>query len=362
MPTARFVKSTEIGDSFRINKIKGMFDMPDAKKVEKLFDVSIPIEGKEWQIGLIVGSSGSGKTTIAKECFKDFAFFDGFSWGGASIIEEFPKAISTNDIIQAFNAVGLSSAPDWLKPFSVLSNGQKMRAEIARLALESTKPFIYDEFTSVVDRQVAKVSSFAIAKYVRKTNKRFIAVSCHRDIIEWLTPDWIFDTDKNEFSWGRLRCRPKIEIDIRKADKREWQLFKSHHYLSHDLNPSAQNYIAEINSVPVAWCSVLHFPHPRVRNLKTIHRLVVRPDYQGLGVGAVLLDFVADEYRKKGFRVKISTSLAVFSKSMARRKTWKLVRQGYVSPSTKRTAILAKTFSTSRASTSFEYIGHGNET
>lgn len=82
MPTARFVKSTEISDSFRVNKIKGMFDMPDAKKVEKRFDVSIPIENKEWQIGLIVGSSGSGKTTIARECFEDFEFFTGFNWGG----------------------------------------------------------------------------------------------------------------------------------------------------------------------------------------------------------------------------------------------------------------------------------------
>lgn len=78
MPTARFIKSTKIGDSFRVNKIKGMFDMPDAKNVEKRFDVSIPIEGKKWQIGLIVGSSGSGKTTIAKECFKNFTFFNGF--------------------------------------------------------------------------------------------------------------------------------------------------------------------------------------------------------------------------------------------------------------------------------------------
>lgn len=189
MPTARFVKSTKIGDSFRVNKIKGMFDMPDAKNVEKRFDVSIPIENKKWQIGLIVGSSGSGKTTIAKECFKDFEFFNGFNLGRASIIEEFPKTVETNDIIRAFNAVGLSSAPDWLKPFSVLSNGQKMRAEIARLVLESSKPVIYDEFTSVVDRQVAKVSSYAIAKYIRKTSKQFIAVSCHRDIIEWLTPD-----------------------------------------------------------------------------------------------------------------------------------------------------------------------------
>ena len=91
--------------------------------------------------------------------------------------------------------------------------------------------------------------------------------------------------------------------------------------------------------------------------MKTIHRLVVRPDYQGLGVGAVLLDFVANEYKRKGFRVKITTSLSVFSKSMARRKSWRLVRQGYMKAPTKGNAKINRTLSTARATASFEYIG-----
>lgn len=84
--------------------------------------------------------------------------------------------------------------PVWLKPYNVLSNGEKMRVDLARALLE--KDFVvFDEFTSVVDRQVAKVACIAVNKAVKKTNKKFIAVSCHKDIIEWLQPDWIFDTD-----------------------------------------------------------------------------------------------------------------------------------------------------------------------
>ncbi len=94
-----------------------------------------------------------------------------------------------------FYSVGFGSVPSWLKPYKVLSNGEKMRVDLARALLE--KDFIvFDEFTSVVDRQVAQTACIAINKAIKGTNKKFIAVSCHKDIIEWLQPDWIFDTDK----------------------------------------------------------------------------------------------------------------------------------------------------------------------
>jgi hypothetical protein len=36
----------------------------------------------------------------------------------------------------------------------------------------------------------------AINKAIKNTNKKFIAISCHKDIIEWLQPDWLYDTDR----------------------------------------------------------------------------------------------------------------------------------------------------------------------
>jgi ABC-type ATPase with predicted acetyltransferase domain len=106
-----------------------------------------------------------------------------------------PQNIETKDIEKMFYSVGFGSVPSWLKPYKVLSNGEKMRVDLARALLE--KDFIvFDEFTSVVDRQVAQTACIAINKAIKGTNKKFIAVSCHKDIIEWLQPDWIFDTDK----------------------------------------------------------------------------------------------------------------------------------------------------------------------
>ena len=360
MPCSKFVKSCKVGNSFRVEKVKGLFDISDLQEVKKEFNVSIPIEGKKWNIGLIVGSSGSGKTTIAKECFSDFLFFTGFDWSDTSIIENFPENCSVNDITTAFNYVGLSSAPDWLKPFSVLSNGQKMRAELARLFIEeNSKPVIYDEFTSVVDRQVAKVSSYAISKFIRRKDKQFVAVSCHRDIIDWLLPDWVYDTDSNSFEWRLLRQRPSIELCIREGKEQEWQLFKSYHYLNGQHNLAARKFVAEINKVPVAWCSVLHFPHSKAKNIKKVHRLVVRPDYQGLGIGMILLNFIGHLYKKNNFRVIITTGLSYFCHVLSKSLSWKCIRKSYVSPLSGRSKLqeLKKTLSTKRITASFEYVG-----
>ncbi len=83
-----------------------------------------------------------------------------------------------------------------------------MRVDIARaLSLEQPQ-IVFDEFTSVVDREIAKVSAYAISKAVRRTNKKFIAVTCHYDVIDWLDPDWVFCTDTMEFSRKKEVGRP----------------------------------------------------------------------------------------------------------------------------------------------------------
>ena len=149
-------------------------------------------------IGLIVGKSGSGKTTIAKQLFEDF-YITKFEYTDKSILDDMPSYCSVSDITNAFNSVGFSSPPSWLKPYSVLSNGQKMRVDLARSILEKNEMIVFDEFTSVVDRNVAKIGSFAIQKAIRKSDKKFIAVGCHYDVEDWLLPDWVFNTDTMTF-------------------------------------------------------------------------------------------------------------------------------------------------------------------
>lgn len=174
------IRKNNVKKTFRVAQVMSDFDVKLEHSNENFIgDIDLP---ENWNIGLICGGSGTGKTTIANELFKN-NIITSFNWTDDSVLDNMPKNISTKDIEKMFYAVGFGSVPSWLKPYKVLSNGEKMRVDLARALLE--KDFIvFDEFTSVVDRQVAKTACIAINKAIKNTNKKFIAVSCHKDIIE----------------------------------------------------------------------------------------------------------------------------------------------------------------------------------
>ena len=148
----------------------------------------------EFKIGVIVGSSGSGKSTLLKNFGKEETPL----WEhNLPIISHFD---SPDDAILRMGAVGLNSVPSWYKPYNVLSNGEKFRADLARKIKSNA---VIDEYTSVVDRDVAKAASMALSRYVIKNDiKNIVLSTCHRDILEWLEPDWVIDTDTGEFIDG----------------------------------------------------------------------------------------------------------------------------------------------------------------
>jgi len=196
MPSFDIVKKSKPKQTFRVSNVLNTFDL-DIEKVREHFKGSIDIEGKEWNIGIIVGGSGTGKSTIANEVFGDH--FMNYDYKSEAVIDDMPKSKSVKEVTKAFTSVGFASPPSWLKPYDVLSNGEKMRCDLANCILQDSELIIFDEYTSVVNREVAKTGSVAIAKAVRKMSKQFIAVGCHSDIVEWLEPDWIYNTDEQRF-------------------------------------------------------------------------------------------------------------------------------------------------------------------
>lgn len=192
MPSFDIVRTADVEKTYRVARIMGDYDVKtDHVNEHFVCEINLP---EDWNIGVIFGGSGTGKSTIAKELFGD-QLITGFEYTAKSVVDDMPKECSMDEIEKMFYAVGFGSVPSWMKPYSVLSNGEKMRVDLARAMLE--RDFVvFDEFTSVVDRQVAQTASLAISKAVKRTGKRFIAVSCHSDIIEWLEPDWVFNTNE----------------------------------------------------------------------------------------------------------------------------------------------------------------------
>lgn len=354
MPRFKHVVEVDYTPTFRTEKVAGMFDVPVTEKLRKEWDIDMPIEDREWSVGLIVGASGAGKTTIAKRAFGGEAYFNGNKWESKSLLDDFSKGHDIKTITDALSHVGLASPPSWMLPYSALSNGQRFRAGLARSILETEGLLVFDEFTSVVDRTVAKVGAFAAQKFIRKNNRQFVAVTCHYDVSEWLEPDWVYDVSASSFTWGRLR-RPEITIKIERCHNSAWKLFRGHHYLSAELNHSAHCYVASINDEPAGFCAVLPFPHPQLKNVWKEHRTVVLPDFQGIGLGNRLSEHVGSILKQQGKRLISTTSHPAMIGYRNKSDKWVLTKSPRRNPASK-SGIQKKTAS-ARLTAAFEYIG-----
>ncbi len=306
-----------VHDSFRVRQVAGMFDVPLEAKCRAQFCVELPDLSDDWQIGAIVGPSGSGKSTVARAAYGD-AFYRGHVWPADKAVIDCFGDWPTKRITQMLTAVGFSSPPAWVKPYQVLSNGEKFRCDLARALLCGGPLVVFDEFTSVVDRTVAQIGSAAVARAVRRDKKpgfskkpgflgdpRFVAVTCHYDVLPWLEPDWVLDMATGTLDRRRLR-RPRFALDVFRCRREVWRLFAPHHYLSGALNRAARCYLATWHDEPVAFCALLSGVGRR--GVWRISRIVVLPDYQGIGIGGRFIATIGELYREQSLRTTITTS------------------------------------------------------
>lgn len=83
--------------------------------------------------------------------------------------------------------------------------------------------------------------------------------------------------------------------------------------------------------------------------------MVVLPDYQGIGLGGILLDFVGKYFTLKGFKFGITTSQPSLNFSLKKKKNWSLIRIGRINGNNKSLKALNKTVSFNRITTSWFY-------
>lgn len=470
MPRVTVHLESPISRTFRVAQVTGMLDLTFPDRLTHSLTAEVPGLDQPWTIGAIVGPSGSGKTTLARAAFGE-AIWQPREWpAGRAIIDclgddsrqqtqdKGRTSTSIKGVMRVLTAVGLGSIPTWLKPYHILSTGERFRADLARALIEcyrgpahrhgdtnvprhsplraSVPPceipplLIIDEFTSSLDRTIAKTTSAALARLLRRGENnahsqissspclplspsprlslvprpRFIALTCHHDILPWLSPDWVLDLAEPPFRAPRsdLRARwrpypsPALHLQIDRVPQSTWQRFAPYHYLTGGLAASATCYGAfltgpadgnterqtqrsspplrasssalrasnsplrapssALRADPIAFCAVvaaLGWP-----KTKRITRLVVLPEFQGLGIAALLAEQVATREQARGNRVTITANHPAILSHCSHSPRWRYLGLKKNGSTRQRYAGREVKSSIGRAVASFEFVPH----
>jgi hypothetical protein len=343
----------------RTTLLEGMFDI-EHKATRSTVIARLPIEqvlANKWNIGLIVGPSGSGKTQAARAAYNSDLWANHKWTENRAVVDEMPADCPLKEIVEVLSSVGFSSPPAWLRPFHTLSNGEQFRVGIARGLLENKEVLVVDEFTSVVDRNVAQIASHATQKVIRKRKQQMVAISCHYDIVEWLQPDWLFDTGTGCISWRLVQPRPQVTATITRGQQQDWAAFSRHHYLSASLAKSARIITASVNGQPAAFCAVMSLHSGTLRDAYRVHRIVTTPDFQGIGIGNALLNGVAGALVACDKKAYITTSHPGLVSTLNKSQLWALTRR----PSrTSAHSDLSMKAAASRNTAGFRYVGQAD--
>jgi ABC-type ATPase with predicted acetyltransferase domain len=202
------------------NYTQFLYDNYDIQNREKTV-TEVPIPSKEdmeemnkddWNILLICGKSGSGKSTILNEVYGTSKpiMYD----YSKCVISQFPR-LTEEEVCDLLSSMGLASVPTWLRKPQELSNGERARLDIAKAIYDANGGVVLlDEYTSVVNRAAAKSMSHALQRYARQKGLKIIIASCHFDIVEWLQPDYMFNLEHRDEN-GEVEMEKMVYEDIK---------------------------------------------------------------------------------------------------------------------------------------------------
>jgi ABC-type lipoprotein export system ATPase subunit/GNAT superfamily N-acetyltransferase len=297
-----------------LDEIKTKYDIKDYVE-SKVTIPELPTDG----IVLIVGTSGSGKTTILRTVDDSQPIVVDNT---RSVIENFSTPEHGEELLLA---CGLRTIPAWFRPPGTLSNGESHRFEIA-IGLDQGHRII-DEFTSVVDRDTAKSLALSVRKYFDRNPGVLYIASCHRDIIDWLDPDWVYDTDlqklDNRRALLRLGTRPELALTIRSTTPDYWRYFSKYHYLDTSMSRSVHCYVLLLGDKPIGFHAAIHSTNRDIHSYWRGHRTVILPEFQGMGIGTAFSDAIAEIYVDRGLRYFSKTAHPSFGEHRQKSSLWR---------------------------------------
>ena len=318
-------------NSYRAARVKSLFNAESGTTFS--LDADMPFEDQPWKLGVIVGPSGSGKSSLGRKVLGDDAMYTGGPelWPtDKPIVDAISPDGDFDDVTGALAAVGLGAVPTWLRPYHALSTGERFRADLARTLAEQPERVVIDEFTSVVDRQIARMGALAFQKAWKRTSGKCVLLSCHYDVLDWLEPDWVFDTARGSFTRGG-HSRPKFELEIRKTDSSYWRYFKPHYYLDLPMPVGAQYFVGTVDGERVAHRAMCSANLGKGKFEGRGTRLVVMPEWQGAGVGIRFLNAVCESYLRgdnrwgKPITTRFHTSHPGLCAALRRDRRWRQV-------------------------------------
>jgi ABC-type lipoprotein export system ATPase subunit/GNAT superfamily N-acetyltransferase len=299
-----------------LEEIKRKYDITDHKEAEVAIP-ELPTDG----IVLIVGTSGSGKSTILRS-LGDLR--QPVVANSCTTIENFSTPERGEELLLA---CGLRSIPTWFRSPGTLSNGEFHRFEMA-MSLDQGITTI-DEFTSVVDRDTAKSLAYSMRRYFDSQTSQSVLyiASCHRDIVEWLDPDYVYDTDlcvlENRRSPFRLGTRPELTLTIKSSSVDYWRYFSRYHYLDTAISKSAHYYVLLLGDKPIGFHAAIHSTNRDIHSYWRGHRTVILPEFQGMGIGTAFSDAIAEIYVGRGLRYFSKTAHPSFGEHREKSPLWR---------------------------------------
>lgn len=119
--------------------------------------------------------------------------------------------------------------------------------------------------------------------------------------------------------------RPMIELTVRRVEPRVWRTlqFDKYHYLTADLNKSCKCLLFEWDGVPIGFVGILNTPRKGIPYGCSISRMVILPDFEGLGLSRKIFDFCGGLVKsmcddEHDYRLYIKTAHRRFGESLGR--------------------------------------------